>query len=121
MITGEFNHKGELVFEIALIAADETDWPVQAILDTGFSDWLLINNEDAEDLEWLKELEPRKANTAAGTVFFTVYEGIILIDGEEFIVPVLGGDEVKKILLGVRWLKFKRLIADYSAGVLTLD
>ncbi|WP_277926293.1 hypothetical protein [Planktothricoides raciborskii] len=24
MITGEFNHKGELVFEVDLIAADET-------------------------------------------------------------------------------------------------
>lgn len=62
MITGEFNHKGELVFEIALIAADET-------------------------------------NT----------------------IPVLAGYRVKEILLGVGWLRFKRLIADYSGGVLTLD
>ncbi|MCT7968046.1 hypothetical protein NG799_17175 [Laspinema sp. D1] len=32
MIRGEFNHKGELAFEIALVAADETDWPVQVII-----------------------------------------------------------------------------------------
>jgi hypothetical protein len=37
------------------------------------------------------------------------------------IIPVLGGDEIKNILLGVRWLQFKRLVADYSGGVLTLD
>ncbi|KOR36925.1 aspartyl protease [Planktothricoides sp. SR001] len=121
MITGEFNHKGELVFEIALIAADETDWQVQAIFDTGFNGWLLMNNEDVDNLGWLQQPEPRKSQTAAGTVFFNVYEGIILIDREEFIIPVLGGDDIKEILLGVRWLQFKRLIADYSGGVLTLD
>lgn len=121
MMSGEFNHKGELIFEISLVAIDETDWPVQVILDTGFNDWLLINNEDAVNLGWLQNRKPRKANTAAGTVFFNVYEGIILIDGEEFIIPVLGGDEIKSILLGVRWLQLKRLVADYFAGVLTLD
>lgn len=31
-MSGEFNHKGELVFEIALVAVDETDWPVQVII-----------------------------------------------------------------------------------------
>jgi predicted aspartyl protease len=44
-MSGEFNHKGELIFEISLVATDETDWPVKVILDTGFNDWLLINNE----------------------------------------------------------------------------
>lgn len=53
MISGEFNPKGELIFEIALVAADETVWPVQVIFDTGFNDWLLINNEDAVNLDWL--------------------------------------------------------------------
>ncbi|MBD2546212.1 aspartyl protease [Planktothricoides raciborskii] len=121
MITGEFNHKGELVFEIGLIAADETDFPVQAIFDTGFNDWLLMSNEDAEDLGWRKQPESRKSRTAGGIVFFNIYEGIIVIDEEEFTIPVLAGSRVKDILLGVRWLQFKRLIADYSGGVLTLD
>jgi len=45
----------------------------------------------------------------------------VAIDEEEFTIPVLAGSRVKEILLGVRWLQFKRLIADYSGGVLTLD
>ena len=121
MISGEFNHKGELVFEVGLIAADETDFPVQAIFDTGFNDWLLMNNQDAKDLGWLQKPKPRRSRTAGGIVFFNVYEGIVAIDGEEFTIPVLAGSRVKEILLGVRWLQFKRLIADYSGGVLTLD
>lgn len=51
MIYGEFNRKGELVFDIGLIAADGTQCPVRAILDPGFNQWLLINNKDAENLE----------------------------------------------------------------------
>lgn len=43
------------------------------------------------------------------------------LDGEEFTIPVLAGYRVKEILLGVLWLRFKRLIADYSGVVLTLD
>jgi clan AA aspartic protease len=121
MINGEFNHKGELVFEVDLIAADETWISVEAIFDTGFNDWLLINTKYAEYLGWLQQENPRKAQTASGTIFFNVYEGIVAIDGEEFTIPVLAGSRVKDILLGVRWLQFKRLIADYSGGVLTLD
>ncbi|WP_199246418.1 aspartyl protease [[Phormidium] sp. ETS-05] len=120
MINGEFNRKGELQFDITLIAADETDYPVKAILDTGFNDWLLINNKDAERLRWLQEQEPLKVQTAGGIEFLDIYEGIVLIDGEELIVRVLGGDNIKEVLLGVRWLRFKRLVADFSAGVLTL-
>lgn len=120
MINGEFNQKGELLFDITLIAADETDYPVKAMLDTGFSDWLLINNKDAERLRWVQKQKQRKVQTAGGIRVFNLYEGIVLIDGEELIVRVLGGDNIKEVLLGVRWLRFKRLVADFSAGVLTL-
>ncbi|BAZ84102.1 hypothetical protein [Dolichospermum compactum] len=41
-------------------------------------------------------------------------------DEEELIIPVLGGNELQDILLGVRWLQSKRLVADFTAGVLTL-
>ena len=43
MISGEFNQKGSLVFQVDLIAADETDYPVKVILDTGFTGWLIVN------------------------------------------------------------------------------
>ncbi len=35
-------------------------------------------------------------------------------------ISALGGDELQDILLGVRWLQTKRLVADFPAGVLTL-
>ena len=43
MIFGEFNSKGELIFEIGLIAADGEIIPVQALLDTGFTGTLAID------------------------------------------------------------------------------
>ena len=52
MISGEFRIKGELVFEIDLIGADAEPIPVNAILDTGFTGWLIVDNQDAESLDW---------------------------------------------------------------------
>lgn len=37
MISGEFNNKGELIFEIGLIAADGDVITAKALLDTGFT------------------------------------------------------------------------------------
>ncbi|MEH2305271.1 hypothetical protein [Nostoc sp.] len=51
MISGNFGDEGELFFEIELIAADSFQLPVEALLDTGFSWWLAINNQEVEILE----------------------------------------------------------------------
>jgi len=121
MISGEFNSQGELVFEINLITADKDVIPVNALLDTGFTGWLAIDNQDALSLGWtLKINEQRDMQTAQGEARFNLYEGTVLLDGEEFIIEVLGGDELQDILLGIRWLQTKRLVADFPAGVLTL-
>lgn len=120
MIAGEFNRQGELIFKIGLIAAGEQIVSVKAILDTGFNDWLLVNSREAEKLGWYQKRAVRKAQTAGGKRFLKVYEGIVLFDGEEWIIPVLAGDEIEDILLGVRWLRLKRLVADFQAKVLTL-
>jgi predicted aspartyl protease len=82
---------------------------------------LLINNKDAQSLGWLPKMTSRRVRTAAGITLFNLYEGIVVLDDEEFTIPVLGGDKIKEILLGVRWLQFRRLIADFSAEILTLD
>ncbi len=121
MISGEFNSQGELVFEINLITADKDIIPVNALLDTGFTGWLAIDNQDALSLGWtLKINEQRDMQTAQGEARFNLYEGTVRLDGEEFIIEVLGGDELQDILLGIRWLQTKRLVADFPAGVLTL-
>ena len=121
MISGEFNQKGELVFAVDLVAADQTDYRIKAIFDTGFTGWLIVHNQDAIALGWKQYSEPKTVQTASGITTLNVYEGIVLLDEEKFTIPVFGGSRVKDILLGVRWLRFKRLIADYSGGVLTLD
>ncbi len=121
MISGEFNSQGELVFEINLITADKDVIPVNTLLDTGFTGWLAIDNQDALSLGWtLKINEQRDMQTAQGEARFNLYEGTVLLDGEEFIIEVLGGDQLQDILLGIRWLQTKRLVADFTVGVLTL-
>lgn len=120
MISGEFNSKGEIIFEIGLIAADGDVIPVKALLDTGFTGWLAIDNQDAESLGWSLERRRRDMQTAIGEAEFNLYEGTVLIDGGEFAVSVLGGNELPDILLGVYWLQMKRLVVDFAAGILTL-
>jgi predicted aspartyl protease len=120
MIYGEFNSQGELIFEISLIAADGDIIPVQALLDTGFTGWLAIDNQDALSLGWLREGQREDMRTARGEAWFNLYQGTILLDKEEFIIPTLTGDELQDILLGVRWLQTKRLVVDFAGGLLTL-
>ena len=120
MISGEFNSKGELIFEISLIAADGYVIPVRALFDTGFTGWLAIDTQDAESLGWLLLSEKEQMRTARGDARFNIYQGKVLLDEQEYIIPVLGGDELPEILIGVNWLQLKRLVADLAAGVLTL-
>jgi predicted aspartyl protease len=120
MIYGEFNSQGELIFEIGLISADGDIITVPALLDTGFTGWLAIDNQDAFSLGWLRESQKEEMRTARGEARFNLYQGSVLLDEEEFAIPALGGDELQDILLGIRWLQTKRLVADFPAGVLTL-
>ena len=120
MIQGEFNSQGELFFEIGLMSADGEIIPVMAMLDTGFTGWLAIDNQDADSLGWVRNNEPQDMQTAQGEAQFSLYEGTVVIEGEEFTVEVLGGNELLNILLGVFWLRTKRLVVDFPMGVLTL-
>ncbi len=120
MIFGEFNDKGELFFDIDLISADGDIITVPALLDTGFTGWLCMNTQDADSLGWIKEISPAELYTARGISKFDVYEGNISLDGENFNVEVLGSDDIENILLGVFWLRTKKLVVDFPAGVLTL-
>lgn len=120
MISGEFNSRGELFFEIGLMPADGDIIPVKALLDTGFTGWVAIDNQDAVSLGWDQEDEPQEMQTAQGDAQFNLYEGTVLLDRQEFAIEVVGGNGLENILLGVRWLQTKRLVVDFAAGVLTL-
>ena len=121
MISGRFGNIGELFFEIALIAADGEMIPVETLLDTGFTTgWLAIDTQDAESLGWSVIDLDLTMQTARGEQFFDLYEGRVLLDGQEFIVPVHAGAGIPEVLLGLQWLETRRLFVDRPQGVLTL-
>jgi predicted aspartyl protease len=119
MIHGTFGDDGELFFEIDLVTAEGLELPVDALLDTGFSEWLVINKQDLQGLDWLyvsKEI----MQMAQGESSFDIYVGKVRIDKQEFHIPVCVGEEVTDILLGRQWLKTRRLVVDIPSGTLTL-
>lgn len=121
MIEGRFESEtNRLFFEIGLIAADGEIIFVEALLDTGFTDWLAINTQDLEILNWSSLNDEHLMITAQGEQRFNIYLGKVQIDGQEFNIPVVGGDNIPEILIGMEWLKSKRLVIDLPAGVMTL-
>ena len=107
MIQGSFGERGELYFEIDLIAADSSLIPVNALLDTGFTNWLAMNIQDVESLGW-SFVEKRRMRTARGEVRFNLYQGHVFFDGQEVTIPVLGGRQITDILLGLPWLETRQ-------------
>jgi predicted aspartyl protease len=119
MIQGEFGSNDELFFEIDLIAADGSELPVDAMLDTGFSGWIVINAQDLEALDWLFVREDT-LRMAQGNATLSIYVGKVRIDEQEFDIPAYAGEGVPEILLGRQWLKTRQLLVDMPSGVLTL-
>jgi len=121
MILGEFDDEGKLFFSVELINADREIIAVNAMLDTGFTELLALNKQDIEDLGWKLVDDNYPMQTAQGETLFGIYAGTVIFDGQEFTIPVLGGEAILEILLGVPWLKNRRLVVEESAGVLTLE
>ena len=71
MISGWFGENGELFFEIELIASNGEIFPVEVMLDTGFTaGYLAINFQDMEALEWpLVQSKFKLATASAGRCF----------------------------------------------------
>ena len=121
MISGRFGENEELNFEIELIAADGEGYPVEVLLDTGFTTgWLALDTQDAESLGWSVIETNRTMQMARGEGYFDIYEGTVLLDETEYIIPVLAGAEILEPLLGLQWLKMLPLAVNFTAGVLTL-
>ncbi|NER24655.1 MAG: aspartyl protease [Symploca sp. SIO1B1] len=122
MIVGRFGENGELFFEIELIAANDEHFAVEAILDTGFTTgWLAINDQDIEALQWLAIDYEIEMITARGSEPFELYEGRVIIDNQEFTIPVHVGEELPDILIGSQWLEIIELIVKKRQGTLTLE
>jgi predicted aspartyl protease len=119
MIHGTFGEKGQLFFEIELITADELNLPVDAMLDIGFTGFLAINNQDLHSLEW-SFIRKEEMRTAQGEARFNIYLGKVLLDNQEYEVPVFAGNEITEVLLGSEWLKILPLMVNYQSGILSL-
>ncbi len=105
--------------EIGLIAANGEIFPVMALLDTGSTEWLAINEQDLEALEW-SEIETRNLVTAMGETILNTYMAKVVLDDQELTVEAVAGPEIRETIIGLPWLRTKRLLADFSAGILTL-
>jgi clan AA aspartic protease len=119
MIHGTFGDRGQLFFQIDLITFDGLHLPVDALLDTGFTEFLAINKQDLDALEW-DFIREEELQTAQGKSIFDLYTGKVLIDGQEYEIPVFAGEEIREILLGSQWLKILPLVVNYQADLLTL-
>ena len=120
MKKGYFNSRGELFFEINLMAVDSSIVTVDAMLDTGFTDWLAINTQDIENLGWAF-IDQQEKQTASGPVRFNLYAGTVFFDDQELAIEVIGGREFTHVLMGLQWLKHRRLIVDRKMDLLTLE
>jgi predicted aspartyl protease len=77
MIEGRFGEKGELFFELELVVADG-NLLVEALLDTGFTEFLALNKQDVENLNWLY-FDQEELLTAKGLFVFDIYIGKIIL------------------------------------------
>lgn len=120
MIEGKFGENGQIYFEIELIGGDDFSFPVETMLDTGFTEFLAMNKQDVQSLDWCF-LNQDKLRTAQGETDFDVYLGKIIIDGQTFEIPVFAGEEIQEILLGSQWLKLFILVANYGEDKVNLE
>jgi predicted aspartyl protease len=119
MINGRFDEVGHLLFEIELIPDSDSKLPEDAMLDTGFTGFIAMNKQDLDGFEWAY-LGKRKMLTARGITTFQEYLGKIILDEQEYQIPVFAGKGLTEILLGSAWLKILSLAVNYQAGILTL-
>lgn len=122
MISGWFGDNGQLFFEIELIASNGEIFPVEVMLDTGFTTgFLAINSQDLDGLDWSLMVREIEMRTARGDALFDLYEGRVIIDGQELIVPVHVGEDLPEILIGSQWLERMQLVVNKPIGILTLE
>lgn len=122
MIEGRFGEIGELFFEIDLIGTNGEIFPVDGLLDTGFTTgWLALDIQDVEALGWSLMDSAHPMRTAQGETLFALYEGRVILGEQEFIIPVHARAGVEEVLLGLQWLITQRLVVDFPQGVLTLE
>ena len=119
MIEGTFGEKKQLFFEIELVANDGLNLPVDALFDSGFTGFMAISKQDLDGLNW-DYVDKEILRTAQGEITFERYLGKVILDNQEYKIPVYAGDELTEILLGSEWLEFLPLVVNFQQSILTL-
>lgn len=120
MIQGRFGDNNELLFEIELITGDGLELLTEAILDTGFSDWLVIDKQDLDGLEWFSVGE-ETMKMVKGYADFDIYLDVVKLDNQTHNIPIHVGEGINEILLGRKWLENRKLLVDISSKLLSLE
>lgn len=87
MIQGQFGQADELYFEIELAATDGTPLAVDALFDTGFSEWLAMDQQDVAILDWTV-IGEEVLRIAKGEATFEIYAGQVKFDNQDLAIPV---------------------------------
>ncbi|WP_042891910.1 aspartyl protease [Anaplasma marginale] len=121
MTAGRFGKNCELWFDIELIAANGEQFSVEVLFDTGFTaGFLAMNYQDIDPLQWTATKSIVELQTARGKDNFNIYQGKVIIDRTEFVLPVHVGSEISEILMGSQWLEIMELVVNKSKKLLTL-
>ena len=59
--------------------------------------------------------------TARGMEYFDLYEGKVIVDSKDFIIPVHVGEELSDTLMGSQWLDIMQLVVNKPKRILTLE
>lgn len=82
---------------------------------------MAVHGDDIEALGWPILTAEVEMQTARGTEYFDIYEGRVIVDSREFIVPVHVGSDLAEILFCRQWLSLIKLAIDETKGIFTLE
>ncbi|MEA5624731.1 aspartyl protease [Nostoc sp. UHCC 0251] len=89
------------------------------MLDNGFTGFLAINKQYLDSLDWFY-IGKETLRTAQGESLFKIYLGKLILNKQEYKIPVYAGDEITEFLLGSEWLKILPLVVNSQASKLQL-
>ena len=117
MITGEFTEDNQIIVKLTLFGLTERPAEIEAILDTGFSDYIIVPFAAVRQLG-LVEVDTMQAVMADGRIVgFSVCEAVLEWDGDARTVPVFVGSG--KALLGMALLRGSLGTFEFFPGGLT--
>ncbi len=81
---------------------------------------MVLDTQDAESLGFSLIERNRTMQMARGEELFDIYEGRVVLNQQEYIIPVVASLGIPEPLLGLQLLKMLPLAVNFRAGILTL-